>query len=160
MSIGSLCDIDVELLASAGVKLVVLDLDNTLFPYGEWVLLPCVKKKLEQLRGRFDVVALSNTIPMRAQVASLILGIPVISMAMKPIPFALWKVITARGWCPECTVIIGDQIFTDGLLGLLSGVRVILIPPLSPRDAPHTKLFRRLEASPLAKIVVRKLRTW
>ena len=160
MSIGNLCDIDVELLASAGIELVVLDLDNTLFPYGEWFLPACVEEKLRQLCARFDVVALSNTIPMRAQVASVILGIPVVSIAMKPVPFSLWKVITARGWCPECTVVIGDQIFTDGLLGLLSGVRVILISPLSSRDAPHTKLFRKLESSPLAKIVVRKLRTW
>jgi len=160
MSIKSLCDVDLELLRRNGIELIVLDLDNTLFPYGEWSLHECIREKLEQMRSNFDVVALSNTIPMRAQVASAILKIPVISMAMKPLPFALWKVITAKGWCPDCTVVIGDQVFTDGLLGLLTGVRVILLPPLSRRDAPHTKVFRKLESSILAKIIKEKVRKW
>ena len=155
MAIDRLNELDPKLLYNEGIKLVVLDLDNTLSPYGSFEVEEELKAwiKSTKMLG-IDVVVLSNTWYLRALVSSIIVRVPVYYMALKPLPFALWKIIMEYGYSPEEVCVVGDQIFTDILLARIVGSSYVYVKPLSSKDGPHTRIFRLLEKSFLASIVL------
>jgi len=155
MAIDRLSELDPKLLYNEGIKLVVLDLDNTLSPYGSFEVEEELKAwiKSTKMLG-IDVVVLSNTWYLRALVSSIIVRVPVYYMALKPLPFALWKIIMKYGYSPEEVCIVGDQIFTDILLARIVGSSYVYVKPLSSKDGPHTRIFRLLEKSFLADVVL------
>jgi len=155
MAIDRLNELDPKLLYNEGIKLVVLDLDNTISPYGSFEVEEELKAwiKSTKMLG-IDVVVLSNTWYLRALVSSIIVRVPVYYMALKPLPFALWKIIMEYGYSPEEVCVVGDQIFTDILLARIVGSSYVYVKPLSSKDGPHTRIFRLLEKSFLASIVL------
>ena len=140
--------IDVDELVAAGVRLVLLDRDNTCVPRDTHVAPPAVKAWLERLRSAgIATCMLSNNFHSGEVAASACeLGCPVVDHAMKPAPFSAWVAMARMGVGPEQTVIVGDQVFTDVLAGNLAGVRTILVRPQSRRDLWYTQLFRLGEA--------------
>ncbi len=155
MVIDKLSDVSPEFLKDRGIRFVVLDLDNTLSPYGNFSVKEDIRSwVVAAKRLGLDVVVLSNTWYLRALVSRYIAKVPVYYMAMKPFPFALWKVLVRYGYAPENTVVIGDQVFTDVLMARLAGANFVLVRPLSERDGPHTRLFRLLERTGIAKRIL------
>lgn len=155
MVIDKLSDISPAFLKEKGIRFVVLDLDNTLSPYGNFSINGNIRSWIVAAkRLGLDVIVLSNTWYLRALVSRYIARVPVYYMAMKPFPFALWKVLIRYGYAPENTIIIGDQVFTDVLMARLAGTNFVLVKPLSRRDGPHTRLFRLLERTGIAKKVL------
>jgi HAD superfamily phosphatase (TIGR01668 family) len=78
------------------------------------------------------------------------LGLPMVSKAVKPLPFAFLKALGILDARPQQTAVIGDQLFTDIVGGNLIGARTVLVEPLSRTDLPHTLLLRRMEARIMA----------
>ena len=155
MAIDRLSKLDPHLLYNKGIKLVILDLDNTLSPYGNFEVEDELRLWIKNTRMLgIDVVVLSNTWYLRALVSRIIVGVPVYYMAFKPFPFALWKIIMEHGYSPEEVCVVGDQIFTDILMARIAGSSYIYVKPLSPKDGPHTRMFRLLEKSFLASVVL------
>ena len=156
MAIDRLSKLDPYLLYKKGIKLVILDLDNTLSPYGNFEVEDELRSwiKSTKMLG-IDVVVLSNTWYLRALISRIILRVPIYYMAFKPLPFALWKIIIEHGYSPEEVCVVGDQIFTDILMARIAGSSYVYVKPLSSKDGPHTKIFRLLEKSLLAKVVLR-----
>ncbi|UZN23199.1 YqeG family HAD IIIA-type phosphatase [bacterium 3DAC] len=155
MVIDKLSDISPDLLYEKGIRFVVLDLDNTLSPYGDFNVELEVKEWIVKAKKmNMDIVVLSNTWFLRALISRFIVNVPVYYMALKPSPLALWKVLIRYGYSPDETCVIGDQIFTDVLMARLAGTSFVLVKPLSRRDGPHTKLFRILERSFIAKKIL------
>ena len=116
------------LLRELGVRAVLLDVDNTIAPYG--VRRP-VAGAAQWARGLtqegFRVVIVSNNYKKRVSSFAAQLGLPCISFALKPLPFGYVRAAKMLGLrCRDCAI-IGDQIFTDILCGRLAGCTSILV---------------------------------
>jgi HAD superfamily phosphatase (TIGR01668 family) len=143
--------IDPHELAAQGVRLVLLDRDNTLVPRDGVCAPASVQLWLFDLASAgIDTVMVSNNFHAQAVERSAgELGLEAIPKACKPLPFALRRAIRLTGHRVGETVMVGDQLFTDVVAGSLAGVRTILVSPQSTKDLWYTRILRRVE-EPLA----------
>lgn len=139
--------IDLDALSREGIRVLLLDLDNTLLPRDTNVVPDELKTWAAGLRSRgFSVCLVSNNWHERVHHVASELGFDLVDKAVKPLPFAFLAALRhARARCNEAAV-VGDQLFTDILGGRLLGMRTVLVSPLSATDLPHTLMLRRLEA--------------
>ena len=139
--------IDLETLARAGVRVLLLDLDNTVLSRESHVVPDEMKEWAAGLRERgFSVCLVSNNWHERARRVAGELGLDLVDHAIKPLPFAFLRALSLEKATPKEAAVIGDQLFTDILGGNMLGMRTVLVAPLSRTDLPHTLLLRRLEA--------------
>ncbi len=145
--VASLPLVGVGELARAGVRLVLVDRDNTCVPRDTGRAPVEVRAWLDAARATgLSVCLVSNNFHTAEVTASAAeLGCAVVHRAMKPAPFALRRAMRMVGARPCETVMIGDQVFTDVLAGNLAGVRTILVRPQSQSDLWYTHLLRALE---------------
>jgi len=142
----TLPEVRLEELAAAGVRGIVVDLDNTVCAYRRPELAPGVADWVAAARDRgFALVLVSNNFTERVALVGTQLGIPVVPNALKPLPFAFLRALKLLGTPRRATVVIGDQLFTDVLGAKLLGLRTILTKPLVERDFPLTRVLRFLE---------------
>ncbi len=142
----TLPDIRLDELAAAGVRGIVVDLDNTVCAYRRPELAPGVAEWVAAARDRgFALVLVSNNFSERVASIGAQLGIPVVPNALKPLPFAFLRALKLLGTPRAATIVIGDQLFTDVLGAKLVGLRAILTTPLGERDFPLTRVLRFLE---------------
>lgn len=142
--IASLDLIDVNALASEGVRLALIDRDNTCVPRDTHVAPPEVLSWFDEARAAGIALCLVSNNFHGTQISESAreLGCEKVDHAMKPAPFAVWHAMAKMGVGAEQTVLIGDQVFTDMVAGNLAGVRTILVRPQSRRDLWYTQLFR------------------
>jgi putative phosphatase len=142
----TLPDIPLDLLTEAGVRGIVVDLDNTVCAYHQPELAPGVADWVAAARDRgFALVLVSNNFSERVGAIGAQLGIPVVPNALKPLPFAFLRALKLLGTPRRDTIVIGDQLFTDVLGAKLLGMRAILTKPLVEHDFPLTRVLRFLE---------------
>jgi HAD superfamily phosphatase (TIGR01668 family) len=138
--------IDLDALRSAGIRALLLDIDNTVMPLHSAACPLWLEEWVAGLRDEgFAIAFVSNT--WRDDVAERVgrFECPVSAKAMKPLVRGFRAAARELGVpLGECAV-VGDQIFTDVLGGNLSGATTVLVQPLSSSDLPHTLLLRRLE---------------
>jgi HAD superfamily phosphatase (TIGR01668 family) len=105
-----------------------------------------LKELFQQLKKKgFLVRILSNAPKERVKEISEELGVKGIGRSLKPLTLNFKKSIIDEGYTSKQTAMIGDQIFTDLLGAKLSGVKSILVDPLSEKELKATKLMRLLE---------------
>jgi HAD superfamily phosphatase (TIGR01668 family) len=139
--------VDLDALARAGVRVLLLDLDNTLLPRDTNVVPEELKAWATGLRERgFSVCLVSNNWHERVHHVASELGFDLVDKAIKPLPFAFLRALRVENATTKEAAVIGDQLFTDILGGNMLGMRTVLVAPLSATDLPHTLLLRRLEA--------------
>jgi len=144
---GSVRAIDLEVLARAGVRVLLLDLDNTVLPRDSNVVPDEMKEWAASLRERgFSVCLVSNNWHERVRHVAAELGFDLVDHAIKPLPFAFLRALRLEKATAKEAAVVGDQLFTDILGGNMLGMRTVLVAPLSQTDLPHTLLLRRLEA--------------
>jgi HAD superfamily phosphatase (TIGR01668 family) len=132
-----------------GIRLALLDIDNTLMPHGHSSGQYTARTALARVRATgLEPVILSNAKRERARSVAEDLGAPVIGMAMKPSPRGIEEAMKLTGYTPEQTILIGDQIFTDIWAGRRAGIPSILVRPM------------QLEGEPIQIIIKRKLERW
>lgn len=139
--------VDPAELAAAGVRLVLLDRDNTCVPRDTRTPPAAVLSWLESVRAAgIKTCLVSNNFHSDQVMASASeLGCEAVHHAMKPAPFALEAAMRRMGEPPEATLMVGDQVFTDVVAGNLAGVRCVLVRPQSRRDLWYTYIFRAFE---------------
>ncbi len=143
--------IDLDALRASGVRVLFLDLDNTLLPRDVDVVPDELKAWAARLREHgFSVWLVSNNWHERVQRAARELGFELVDKAVKPLPFGFRRALRLAHATPVEAAVVGDQIFTDILGGNLLGISTILVHPLSKTDLPHTLLLRKFEARVLA----------
>lgn len=155
----SLPSIDLENLWSAGKRLILLDVDNTLVKWGTEDFAPPVVEWVERAKARgFELCIISNT-RKRERLARLAekLGIVTVAGKFKPsrVMFRLAMIKFKRK--PEETVMIGDQLFTDVLGANRSGIEAIWVRKMDGPEFAGTKISRfgeRLLRSALYKAIV------
>lgn len=155
----SVYDIDPAALAQRGLRGVILDLDNTLTPWGaaepDPRLGPWLRRATE---AGLRVCVASNALEGRARAFSEAAGVPVVGHAGKPRARAFRRALEVVGTTPEATAVVGDQLFTDVLGGNRIGCWTILVHPLSPREFPGTRITRLVERWTVR--LLRRLGTW
>ena len=134
------------LLRELGVRAVLLDVDNTIAPYG--VRRP-VAGAAQWARGLtqegFRVVIVSNNYKKRVSSFAAQLGLPCISFALKPLPFGYVRAAKMLGLrCRDCAI-IGDQIFTDVVGANLCGMKSVLLEPMELEEGFTFRVRRYFE---------------
>lgn len=139
--------VDVDELVSSGVRLVLLDRDNTCVPRDAAEPPAEVRAWLERAReAGLELCLVSNNFhSSQVRASAELMGCEVVDHALKPLPFALRRAMRLFGETPEHTVMIGDQVFTDVAAGNLAGVRTVLVRPQSRSDLWYTHIFRIFE---------------
>ncbi len=148
----SLKDIHFTHLKDAGIKVILLDMDNTILKYGEKEIERDILNLIDALKSRFTVVLFSNSTPMKVKKFGEELDIPYISFAFKPSKIGFKKVFKRYKVQYEEVAIIGDQLLTDIKGGNKVGITTILIEPLNTEDGIATRINRRREKRILKKM--------
>ena len=145
--VASLPLVSVEGLVCDGVRLVLLDRDNTCVPRDARVAPDAVTAWLDRAReAGLELCLVSNNFhTSHVSRTARELGVDFVDHAMKPLPLALRRAMRRAGARPEETVMIGDQVFTDVAAGNLAGVRTVLVRPQSRTDLWYTHVFRVFE---------------
>ena len=147
----SVTAIDLAMLTEAGVRHLLMDLDNTLMPRDRSDVPAEVRQWIAALPGfGMDACLVSNNWHAHVQGVADMIGMPIVAKALKPFPSAFRKGLSVVGGTPDTTAVIGDQVFTDILGGNLLGMTTVLVRPQSSSDLPHTLLLRRAERLVLA----------
>jgi uncharacterized protein len=139
-------DITPAFLEGHGLKGLLLDLDNTLIPYGSYDERADVSRWASDLvSGGYALYLLSNATRERARIWAARLNLPGVGLAGKPFAREYRRGLTAVGLPAHQVGMVGDQLFTDVLGGNWSGMFTIMVRPISDNALPHTKITRRLE---------------
>ncbi len=144
--VATVADITAECLKHHGIKAVMVDLDDTLVASNSSLLPVAYRQWLDALRAAgIKVLILSNGSPARVSYWLKELELPGFALVGKPLVFAFRKGLRKLGVQAHETAMIGDQLFTDILGANLSGIKSILVKPLTAGKYLHTRLARNLE---------------
>lgn len=147
----SVLEITPEWLSARHLRGLILDLDNTLVPYGSEFHTPELEAWANALRtANIQARLVSNALPERIKRWAEQLGFPGVGAlgrgsAAKPLPSAFLRAARAMNLQPRDIAVVGDQLFTDVLGGNLIGAYTVMVVPLSQNALPHTRLARALE---------------
>ena len=150
-------NIDLARLGAAGVKGILLDLDNTLTPWRGYEMTPECRAWLGRARSAFRVGILSNALGgRRVEHIAGELKIPCVHGLGpwgKPGRLAFRRALAMLGTAPGETVMVGDQMMLDVLGARRSGLQAILVEPIGRREFLVTRWNRRL-----ARLIEKALR--
>lgn len=142
----SVQSISLEKLRSRGFRGILLDVDNTLVPWGESQVEQDIVDWVAQAREMgFRVCLLTNNPRARGEHFARLLGIPAVYGWVKPWRWGFERGLKALGTERRETVMIGDQVFTDVLGAKSAGIHSILVPPLTVKDFLFTRVLRFFE---------------
>ena len=123
-----LTDLTPEFLKEQGVRLLMLDFDNTIVPYTTNVPAPRMDAWLQQMMATdITLCVVSNSQKDRVVQFCRQYGIACITHAKKPFSKGIRECLNCFRIAPEQAALVGDQIFTDTLGGNCAGVKTILV---------------------------------
>ena len=128
----ALTDLSPEFLISKGIRLLMLDFDNTIVPYITNDPTEAMQQWLKgMLVSKVQICVVSNSKRDRVKIFCQAYGIDCITHAKKPFPKGIRACLAKYGRAPEECAIAGDQIFTDTLGGNCAGLTSILVRPIN-----------------------------
>jgi len=139
--------IDLANLYAQGYKTLFLDLDNTLLPAGDMYLSLHFENWIETAKGYgFQLFIISNNSHYRRvkRVCDQI-HVEGIYFAMKPLCFSLKHLAKKRYIDLQKSILIGDQVFTDIVLGNWLHMYSILVDPLDKKLSFFKTMQRDIE---------------
>lgn len=121
-------DLTPALLQEKGIRLLMLDFDNTIVPYTTNVPTSEMSAWLAEM-GASDVqiCVVSNSRKDRVKIFCEEYGIPCITHAKKPFSKGINACLEKFALQPGECALVGDQIFTDTLGANCAGVKSILV---------------------------------
>ena len=123
-----LTDLNPDLLKCHGIRLLMMDFDNTIVPYTTNVPTAKMAAWLEMMvASEIQICVVSNSRSDRVKKFCDKYGIPVITRAKKPGTRGIEESLSKFGVDRKEAAIVGDQIFTDTLGGNRAGVTSILV---------------------------------
>ena len=139
-------DITPEILNKYGINSLILDVDNTLSTHHGHILTDGLPEWLELMKiNGIKLMILSNSKEQRVKPFAEKIGLPYISLGLKPLPFGYFRALKALNSKRKVSAIVGDQIFTDIIGGNTVGVKTVLLTPIKLEDGWSFKLRRCLE---------------
>ena len=121
-------EINPNVLRQRGIRLLMLDFDNTLVPYTTSVPTAEVSNWLKAMQqDGLDICIVSNSRKPRVKVFCEKYGLNCITHSKKPFPKGIRQCLKQYGLKPHECALAGDQIYTDVLGANCQGVNSILI---------------------------------
>ena len=139
-------DITIQFLKKQNIKILILDVDNTLIDYHQ-NFAEEVKQWLKNLQGQGMKLYLLSNSNKKEKVKKIAdeFGIPYRIFAKKPLKSGFLKVQKQMKEKTENIAVIGDQIFTDVIGGNRCGFFTILVEPIHEKDYWFTAWKRPIE---------------
>ena len=146
----------VEFLKNAGIRALVLDIDNTLEPYENAEPSEAVRAWFSALsESGISAAFVSNNGKERVERFNKDLGNIAYYKAKKPFPCKIKRAMREMGVSKSETLFMGDQIFTDVCAARFAGIRAALVPPIKDKTDVLTR-FKRLLERPIMKCYFRR----
>ena len=124
----ALTDLTPAFLEQNGIRLLMLDFDNTIVPYTTNVPTPAMESWLRTMAvSEIRLCVVSNSKKDRVKKFCTAYGIDCITHARKPFSRGIRQCLAQYGLPPESCALVGDQIFTDTLGANSCGVCAILV---------------------------------
>ena len=124
----ALTDLTPDLLMERGIRLLMLDFDNTIVPYTTSTPEPLMEQWLLDMKQTdIQLCVVSNSKKDRVKIFCANYGIPCITHAKKPFTKGIEECLGKFQIPASQAAIVGDQIFTDTLGGNLAGITPILV---------------------------------
>ena len=125
---GALTDLTPELLRDMGVRLLMLDFDNTIVPYTTSVPTDAMVRWLQTMNASdIQICIVSNSHKDRVPAFCQEYGLDCITHAKKPFSKGI-RACLGRYQIPAAqAALVGDQIYTDTLGANCAGVQSILV---------------------------------
>ena len=121
-------EITPEFLIRHGVKLLMMDFDNTIVPYTTDIPTPKVSGWLSDMaESGIQLCVVSNSRNDRVKRFCAKYGIDCITHAKKPFSKGIRECLDRYGVSADVCALVGDQIFTDTLGANGCGVKAILV---------------------------------
>lgn len=151
-------EIDFERLYQKGYRGVIFDIDNTLVPHGAPAdeRATALFKRLHKMG--LQTVLLSNNKEPRVKMFNDGVGSTYIFKAGKPGRRGYENAMKRMGTVPKNTVFVGDQLFTDIWGAKRSGIRNILVKPISKKEEIQIVIKRVFEKIILSEYRSKKKR--
>ncbi len=151
----SITAISLEFLKEQGIRLLMLDFDNTIVPYTTDIPSESVKTWLQTMK-RSDVIlcVVSNSHNSRVPDFCKKYGINCITHAKKPFSKGIRQCLDRYQVASAQAVMVGDQIYTDTLGGNCAGVKTLLVPAIHN----HTVWLKLRHVAEMPFILVSKNR--
>lgn len=125
-------DLTPEFLHSQGIRLLMLDFDNTIVPYTTDTAALAMDTWLkEMLASEIEVCVVSNSHNDRVKKFCTGYGLDCITHAQKPFSKGIRQCLEKYALEPARCALAGDQIFTDTMGANGCGVRSILVKPIN-----------------------------
>lgn len=140
-------DIKIETLIKNKIKLLILDVDNTLIDYYKKLSENVINWAKEMKGQGIKLYILSNTNNKeKVEAVAKKLDIQYKHFAMKPLKRGFKYIQKETSIKPENIAVVGDQIFTDVLGGNRSKMFTILVDPINDKkDYWYTAWKRPIE---------------
>ena len=127
-------DITIQTLIKNKIKLLILDVDNTLIDYYKNLSENVINWAKEMKGQGIKLYILSNTNnEEKVKTVAKKLNISYKHFAMKPLKRGFKCIQKETNIKPENIAVVGDQIFTDVLGGNRSGMFTILVAPIDDK---------------------------
>ena len=124
----ALTDITPQLLRWRGIRLLMLDFDNTIVPYTTDIPTEPMAAWIENMKKtEITVCVVSNSKRDRVRIFCNKYGIPCITHAKKPSAKGIGECLELFQIPPEEAALVGDQIYTDVLGANNAGVMSVLV---------------------------------
>ena len=123
-----LTDLTPEFLQKQGIRLLMLDFDNTIVPYTTNIPTAEMEVWLRHMASSgIQLCVVSNSKRDRVRLFCREYGLACITHAKKPFSKGIKECLARYDIVPAQAALVGDQIFTDTLGGNCAGVKTILV---------------------------------
>lgn len=124
-------EITPRMFTNRGIRFILLDVDNTLAPYTVNQATPRMAAWVRELKDAgLELFILSNNRGERPEIFAKALGVDYVKRAWKPFTKLARSVLAEKGYSPEETALIGDQIYTDTACAKWLGAMAVLVHPI------------------------------
>ena len=125
-------DLTPKLLQEMGIRLLMLDFDNTIVPYTTDCPTEQMTRWLAQMTASsIQICIVSNSRKDRVRLFCKAQGLDCITHAQKPFPKGIRACLAKYDLPPDCCALAGDQIYTDVLGANTAGVRSVLVKAIN-----------------------------
>ena len=158
----SLFEVDIEFFKYNNVKVLLIDLDNTLDSYR---LYTPTDKSREYIAKLIDAgiqpFIISNNKGKRVSSYANALNVDYLHSSAKPFAFRIKKLIKDKGWNADELMMVGDQMLTDAGMANKANIRMLLTDKIVKEDQ-WTTHFNRLFDRPMRRHAQKKgqLKDW
>ena len=147
-------DIPMKDYALEGYKTVFLDVDNTLMTYEEREVSLQIVRWVQTLKTLGFTVYLVSNNPNKKRIERVAKQLEVTGLyfALKPFTYAMREWLKDHGINPRKSIVIGDQLFKDVVLGNWLRMATILVNPIDIKTSFIKTAQRELEIDILKEV--------